>query len=324
MAETEPRLADTVPLNTVQPTLRHSSRFALLGGALLVVAYLACWLLVPIDPILLGKLWFLPGVGVVGAIIANASGTGGGVVFVPVFNALRDLGEMTLDPLRVTAVSMAIQAFGMTVGGLRWTDRLYHQRPPGKLEAITRARDFWLVSILVSGIALPALLATQRLVTFDGHAVLMGYKAFSIVLGLALIAATWTINRDVPERAKLAPVDLAVLALIAIPGGAITALFSVGIGELVAFYLFLRHYPVLLCVGTACVISSISVVLGLVWHVEHGTMQWEVVLLAAPGAMLGAFLARPLALWLGPRKLKTLGGLWIVISAVYLLWLNWN
>ena len=324
MAETESRLADAVPLNTVPPTLRHTSRFALLGGVLLVIAYIACWFVTPSDPGLLGKLWFLPGVGVVGAIIANASGTGGGVVFVPVFNALRDLGEMTLDPLRVTAVSMGIQAFGMTVGGLRWTDRLYHQRPPGELEAQTRARDFWLVSVLVSAIAVPALLATQRLVPFDGHAVLLGYKSFSIVLGIALILATWTINRNVPERTELAPFDIAMLALIAIPGGAITALFSVGIGELVAFYLFLRHYPVLLCVGTACVISSVSVILGLVWHVQHDTVQWEVVLLAAPGAMLGAFLARPLALWLGPRKLKTLGGLWIVLSALYLLWLNWN
>ena len=122
---------------------------------------------------------------------------------------------------------------------------------------------------------------------------MLGYKGFSILLGIALITATWTINRNTTERSEIAPVDLAVLALIAIPGGAITALFSVGIGELIAFYLFLRHYPVLLCVGTACIISSASVIAGLVWHIEQGTVQWEVVLLAAPGAMFGALLARP-------------------------------
>ena len=38
-------------------------------------------------------------------------------------------------------------------------------------------------------------------------------------------------------------------------------------------------------------------------------------------AMLGAFLARPIALWLGARRLKTAGGLWIVASALYLVWL---
>ena len=311
-------------LNTVQPTLAHTSRLAVIGGAVLAVLYALNWWLVDTDAQLLRQLWFLPGVGVVGAIIANASGTGGGVVFVPVFNAMRDLGAMDLDPLRVTAVSMGIQAFGMSVGALRWTDRLYHQKQPAPLEAQTRSRDYWLVCGLVLLLSVPALLATQRLFAFDGQAILLGYKSFSIVLGIALLIATWTFNRDVPERTRLAPVDIAVLALIAIPGGAITALFSVGIGELVAFYLFLRHYPILLSVGTACVISAVSVAAGLIWHIDAGTVQWEVVLLAAPGAMLGAFLARPIALWLGPRKLKTYGAIWIVGSALYLLWLNWG
>lgn len=311
-------------LNRVQPTLAHSSRLALLGGAVLLFAYAALWWLVPHDGALLERLWFLPGVGVVGAIIANASGTGGGVVFVPVFNALRELGTMALDPLQIVAVSMGIQAFGMSLGALRWTDRLYHQHDPAQLEARTRSGDYWLVSLAVLAVSLPAMLATQRLVAFDAQAVLLGYKTFSIVLGLALIAATWTINRAAPERDHLARADLVVLLLIAVPGGAITALFSVGIGELVAFYLFLRHYPMVLCVGTACVISAVSCIAGLVWHVEAGTVQWEVILLAAPGAMLGAFLARPIALWLGARRLKTAGGAWIVLSACYLIWLNWG
>jgi len=309
-----------------QPGLKlpHPSRLAIAGGMVLAIAYLANWLLVETRSDLLGALAFLPGVGVIGAIIANASGTGGGVVFVPVFNALRDHGVMELDPLRVTAVSMGIQAYGMSLGALRWTDRLYHQHQPLPLEARVNMRDYWIVCALVLALSVPALLATQRLTAFDPHQVLMGYKSFSIVLGVALIIATWTFNRNIPERTRLAPVDLAVLAIIAIPGGAITALFSVGIGELVAFYLFLRHYPMLLCVGTACIISSVSVIAGLVWHIEHGTVQWEVVLLAAPGAMLGAFLARPIALWMGPRKLKTAGGAWIALSAIYLLWLNWG
>lgn len=289
---------------------------------MLLTAYCALWFAVGTDNALLDALWFLPGVGVVGAIIANASGTGGGVVFVPVFNAMRDLGVMALDPLRVVAVSIGIQAFGMTLGALRWTDRLYHQHAPAPLEAGTQLRDYWAVCGLVLALSLPAMLATQRMVPFDGDAVLLGYKSFSILLGLALIAATWTFNRTIAERPNLAPADLAMLAFIAIPGGAITALFSVGIGELVAFYLFLRHYPMVLCVGTACVISAVSCIAGLVWHVEHGTVQWEAVLLAAPGALLGAFLARPIALWLGPRKLKTAGGMWIVLSALYLLWIK--
>ncbi|WP_427964667.1 sulfite exporter TauE/SafE family protein [Altererythrobacter sp.] len=304
--------------------LPHPSRLAITGGALLALAYAALWFTVPYDFVLLGRLWFLSAVGVIGAVIANASGTGGGVVFVPVFNALHELGVMRLDPLRVTAVSMGIQVFGMSLGALRWTDRLFHQpaHPPGDLHAPVSTRDYWLVCGLVLVLSLPAMLFTQRHIEFDPRLILFGYKSFSIALGLALIVATWTVNRNLPERTALAPIDLAVLALIAIPGGAITALFSVGIGELVAFYLFLRHYPMLLAVGTACIVSSISMIAGIIWHIEAGTVQWEVVLLAAPGAMLGAFLARPVALWMGPRKLKTVGGIWIVLSALYLIGLN--
>jgi uncharacterized membrane protein YfcA len=292
------------------------------GGAVLFAAYAALWALAPADPALLAKLWFLPGVGVIGAIIANTSGTGGGVVFVPVFNALRELGVMSLSPLAVVGVSMGIQSFGMSMGSLRWADRLLHQPVPGPLEAQVRLKDFATVVLAVLAFSLPALLATQRLTTLDQRDVLYAYKAFSILLGCALIAATWTVNAARSERTQLARGDLIVLLALAVPGGVLTALFSVGVGELVALYLFIRHYPVLLCTGAACVISAVSCISGVVWHIGAGTILWEVVLLAAPAAVGGGFLARPIALWLGAKRLKTLDGSWIVLSALYLLWLN--
>lgn len=295
-----------------------------IGGAILLIAYAALCFIAPHDPALLRQLWFLPGIGVIGAIIANTSGTGGGVVFVPVFNALREWGVMDLQPLQVVGVSMAIQSFGMTMGALRWTDRLFHQPDPAPLHARVKPLDFFTVTGAVLALSLPAMLLTQRLTDFDPQAVLMGYKGFSILLGLVLIGTTWTVNRQRQEMTGLARVDLLVLMALAIPGGILTALFSVGIGELVALYLFIRHYPVLLCTGAACLISAISVVLGTIWHVEAGTLQWEVVLLAGPGAALGGFLARPIALWLGARRLKTLDGAWIVLSALYLLWLGYR
>ncbi|QPC99171.1 sulfite exporter TauE/SafE family protein [Qipengyuania soli] len=299
-------------------------RLVWIGGSVLLAAYIILLLAVPFQPDLMRALWFLPGIGVIGAIIANTSGTGGGVVFVPVFNALREWGVMDLQPLQVVGVSMGIQSFGMTMGALRWTDRLYHQPAPEPLHALVRPRDFFTVAFGVLALSLPAMLLTQRFTAFDQHAVLMGYKAFSVLLGVALIASTWTVNMARPEKTQLERFDLIVLLVLAVPGGVLTALFSVGVGELVALYLFIRHYPVLLCTGAACLISSISVLSGAIWHVEAGTMQWEVVLLAGPGAALGGFLARPIALWLGARRLKTMDGAWIVLSALYLLWLNWR
>ena len=299
-----------------------AGRLVLIGGGALLLAYGALWESVSYDSDLLTTLWFLPGIGVIGAIIANTSGTGGGVVFVPVFNALRELGKLDLQPLQIVGVSMCIQSFGMTMGALRWTDRLYHQPPPDQLHATVRPRDFFTVCSAVLALSLPAMLITQRWAEFDQHSVLTAYKLFSILLGLALIGSTWTINLKRPEKDRLERRDLAVVLVLAIPGGILTALFSVGIGELVALYLFIRHYPVLLCTGAACVISAASVIAGSLWHVQAGLVQWEVVLLAVPGAILGGFVARPIALWLGARRLKTLDGGWIVLSALYLLWLN--
>ena len=302
----------------------HLSRLLWLGIGGLVLAYGLVFLSVAKDTATWSQLWFVPGVGVIGAIIANSSGTGGGVVFIPVFNALRVLGEWQLDPMRITAISMGIQAFGMSVGAIRWTDRLLHQpaMPEHAHEASVRTHDYGAVCLLVLAISLPMQLATQMLLQIDGRTVLLAYKGFSVVLGLALVIATWTVNRDAPERRALAPLDFVVLAGLSIPGGFITALFSVGIGELVAFYLFLRHFPMVLAVGTACVISSLSMIAGTLVNQQAGLVTWDIVLLAAPGAMIGALLARPIALWLGPRKLKTAGGAWIVLSALYLLWLN--
>lgn len=296
-------------------------RLVWIGGGVMLLAYVILLMTVPYDPALLQSLWFLPPIGVIGAIIANTSGTGGGVVFVPVFNAMREWRVMDLSPLQVVGVSMAIQSFGMTMGALRWTDRLFHQPPPEPLHAEVRVRDFFIVAGAVLALSLPTMLLTQRMTAFDQNAVLTGYKLFSIILGVVLIASTWTVNRQRQEQAQLARGDLIVLLLLAVPGGMLTALFSVGIGELVALYLFIRHYPVLLCTGAACLISAISVTLGSIWHIEAGTLQWEVVLLAGPGAALGGFLARPIALWLGARRLKTLDGAWIALSALYLLWL---
>jgi uncharacterized membrane protein YfcA len=46
------------------------------------------------------------------------------------------------------------------------------------------------------------------------------------------------------------------------------------------------------------------------------------VVLAVPGAALGGFIARSVAMWLGANRLKTVDGLWIVASSIYLILLN--
>lgn len=300
-----------------------SARVFAAGLAVLAAMYAAIWILAPIEPGLWGRLWFMMPIGMLGATVANTSGTGGGVVFVPVFNILREQGVIALSPLNITAASFLIQCFGMSMGSLRWAMRV-HARPGAADDhhVPVAPRDFWRVVGAVLTVSLPVMLVTQRMQPFDAHQVLMGFKGFSILLGLVLLATAWTVNRTLPERRGIAPIDLAVLVLLAPLGGFVTALFSVGMGEIVALYLFIRHYPILLATGTATVISALSCLAGALWHIEAGTVPWGVVALAAPGALIGGFFARPLALWLGALRLKTLDGLWIVVSSLYLILLN--
>ena len=52
--------------------------------------------------------------GLIGAIVANSTGAGGGIVFIPAFTALGVSG------LSALGTSLAIQCFGMTAGALSW------------------------------------------------------------------------------------------------------------------------------------------------------------------------------------------------------------
>jgi uncharacterized membrane protein YfcA len=285
----------------------------------LALYYAAIWAFGDLDMSLLRQIWYFPGIGAFGAIIANTSGTGGGVVFVPVFNILRHEGVVDFSREQIVAAAFAIQCFGMVMGSITWTNNIYSTPVPA---TGVREQEFWLIIGVVLAISAPVMLATQHFTAFDPRMVLLWFKGFSILLGLALIASTWTVNRTRPPRTALAAMDLWVLAGLAIVGGFVTALFSVGIGELVALYLFIRHYPLNTCTGAAVIISGVTVVLGVQRHVAQGTVPWEVVALAGPGALLGGFLARRIAHWLGANRLKTFDGGWIVLSSAYLIALN--
>jgi len=53
-------------------------------------------------------------VGLFGAIVANSTGAGGGIVFIPFFTSLGIEGSQALG------TSILIQCFGMTAGAVSW------------------------------------------------------------------------------------------------------------------------------------------------------------------------------------------------------------
>lgn len=299
----------------------HSARGAsglrvLIGAALAALgsAYVALWLIGVPDLARLGAFWSFSGIGLLGALIANSTGVGGGVVFVPAFSMLRETGVMDLSPSQTVGVSFAIQCFGMSVGSLTWLSRL-HAVPDSASAQTARVR----VILICAPLSIAALLFTQIVIQPDPAFAFILFKAFSITLGLTLLAQLLFSTKREDRAAELAPADLWALGGIGLVGGAATAMFSVGVGELMALYLFLRRFPLEVCVPPAVIVSALSVISGTPYHVGQGHLVVEILIFAAPAVMLGGFLARRLAHALGAHLLKLCAALWIVASSVVLI-----
>ncbi|MCG8440480.1 MAG: sulfite exporter TauE/SafE family protein [Caulobacterales bacterium] len=285
--------------------------------ALLVIAYGAIWALAPIDAGALGRIWWCAPIGVFGALIANSTGTGGGVVFVPVFNVLHAEALTPIAPEGIVGASFLIQCFGMSVGSLTWLNRLYDARNRGELDLPRGAKLRIMGLVLVC--STPALLIAQRSLHLEPGQVLVYFKGFSIALGTALLASAVLWHGRSQPRTALSAVDAAVLAPLSIAGGLATAAFSVGVGEFVALYLLVRGYPMRATIASAVMISAITVLIGAPYHIAHTPLAWEVIALAAPGVVVGGFLARRLAYLMGERRLKIAASLWIIGSSLYLI-----
>lgn len=309
----ESRLGGRFPAAAAWPQLAGWS-----GAAIMLAAYAAIWLFGRPDLATLAAFWPFAPIGVFGAAVASSTGVGGGVVFVPVFNMMRETGIAALDPAVVVGTSFAIQCFGMSTGSLTWIARL--NRPdatPGELTA--RGQTATIVA-LVMATALPSLLLAQRLMEIDGQSGLVLFKGFSIALGLLLLLQVLLQrNGEAAKRESLTRADQAALLAIGLAGGLATAMFSVGVGELLALYLFLRRYPLEVCVAPAVICSALSVLAGVGHHVANGEVAASVMVFAAPGVVLGGWVARRLAQGLGAFRLKLFAALWIVLSSLALI-----
>lgn len=292
-------------------------RAALASGACALIAgYVAIWGLGRPDTGMLPSLWPVSLVGLFGATVANSTGVGGGVVFIPVFNLLREAGLGDLDPRTVVGVSFAIQCFGMSTGSLTWLARISRPSISAGERAARSMSPGVIAWVMVTG--LPSLLLAQRLLVVDGHVALLLFKGFSIALGLLLLFQLAQKDQR-PHAPALERVDRLVLPLIGIGGGIATALFSVGIGELLALYLFLRRYPLEACVAPAVICSAISVLAGVGHHIAAGEVVAEILVFASPAVVLGGFLGRRVAQALGSARLKFCTAIWIIGSSLALI-----
>ena len=73
------------------------------------------------------------------------------------------------------------------------------------------------------------------------------------------------------------------------------------------------------CAATAVIVSAISVLFAAPHHVMNTDIPWHIVCYAIPGAVIGGYLARIIAVNIKYIYLKVFAGLWVSLSSTYLL-----
>ncbi|WP_394176813.1 sulfite exporter TauE/SafE family protein [Thalassotalea litorea] len=254
--------------------------------------------------------------GIGGAIAANSTGAGGGIVFVPSFTAL----GMDID--QVIATSVAIQCFGMTVGSLTWLYWFSHKAKPtaAALPSSTAPESLSLV-IRALLICAPASVAGMWLVQYlplppIGDVKLI-FSIFSLVFGVLVLGQVAMIGDKVRHiEQSFSWANIALLSVASFFGGIITAWISVGVGEIIAVMLLLLGFSVMYSVAVGVMVSAITVIAGIADFALQGLVVTEVLLFAAPGAMIGGFIARFIAQALGGMRLKIFLGTWILLVGI--------
>lgn len=244
--------------------------------------------------------WLFSLLGVIGAIFANSTGAGGGVIFIPMFAQLNFTEQQSI------ATSFAIQCFGMTAGAVTWSHHYYSQKRDLRLwQGFKR---------IISITSISAIIGLTSVFVFDNSSpatLHTSFSWFSLLLGLFIVFTVYFIKAN-RERSQIYIVDYIALFIIGIFGGAITAWLSVGVGELLVIYLILRRFDINMAVAAAVVVSAISVwsAIGLV----HQDVYWQVLVFAGPSAVLGGIFAKTLVTHMSATRLKLFFSLWLLIT----------
>ena len=246
-------------------------------------------------------------IGIVAATIANSTGAGGGIVFLPIFIGLG------LSPAESLSTSITIQCFGMSSGALTWIS--YSKKE--KVEYSRQWEYFYFIFPVSSLSACIGLFIAQVLMPHPPLDIELFFAIFSLLVGIIILLRTLKVKKEYKGRTHaLSKLEVTGLILLSFIGGSITNWLSIGIGEILLIYLILLGFRLNFAVASAVCVSAISVLFALPHHIFSNFISYEILTYAAPGALIGGILARTLATHLGAHKLKIATSVWIILSAI--------
>jgi len=256
--------------------------------------------------------WYFFLLALFGAVVANSTGAGGGVVFVPAFNVLG------LSPESVIATSFAIQCFGMTAGSRAWHKHARAQIIDSQVPVWNLYWDHiaWFAFPAVVGVVI----GQTALEVESPSQVKQIFKWFSIAFAISIFITTAYIVKVQGGKTLAVEVTMAhrcLFIFVGLVGGLITAWLSIGVGELVAVVLILMRYPVKMAVAVAVTVSAICVWTGISKHLwVEPNINWNVLVFAGPAALIGGTVARRVVAFFSPIQLKLFIATWILLSAL--------
>lgn len=256
---------------------------------------------------LFSEYWHFFVIGIVAATIANATGAGGGIVFLPAFGLL----GMTIQ--EAIATSFAIQCFGMTSGSLTWLGLVRKEQAVNQL----RWKNLNLILLLATLASLSGLFFTRYLIPQPPVKIHILFSLFSIVVGLVMLKRSMTKDKVEHEVvANLSVKSSLFIIFSTFVGGGITAWLSIGVGEILVIVLVALGYTARFAIAAAVCISSATVLAAIPSLIAEQNIHYAVLLFAAPAALIGGFVARHLATMVSVRRLKTIFAFWIVASGI--------
>ncbi len=250
-------------------------------------------------------LYFL--MGVAAATIANSTGAGGGIVFLPIFISLG------FSPAESLSTSLAIQCFGMSSGSLAWVS--YKSKEESGFFA--QWRNFYPMVVMAMLSSCAGIIVAQRILPDPYIDIELLFSIFSFFVGSYILIRTLRVKTELSGReTSLSSHEQFALIIISFVGGVITAWISVGVGELLLIYLIAIGVRLNVAVAVAVCVSAVSVLAAIPFYMTDQVVSLNVLVFAAPGALIGGFIARHIAVWLGAHRLKMAASGWIILSSL--------
>lgn len=248
--------------------------------------------------------------GLLAALIANVTGAGGGIIFLPAFLVLGLSSEEAL------ASSFAIQCFGMTSGMLSWLKTRAESNIKHTDVYVTEKISLLRLTTVISIGSISGLWFCQYFSISPPFHIHSLFSGFSLLLGLSILIKSRfksLNNRTISVMNFRKHCLVFVLALF---GGMLTSWLSIGIGELIALLLLLMGFSIRTSIFVAVCSSALTVLAALPYYLDSSLVQWPIVLFAASGALIGGAIAGPLTMKLNTDKIIHIFAIWILLSAL--------